>query len=266
MSSCLPWVWFGSRTKNFVKVGNDEIVPIQCVNGSGPYFNSHGQDTEGSSAQGTINNSNNDGTMKDKQHEFRASTPLRFTTNQLFGINPSFAKFNAMVRQMIGAPMAAVCLLEDMQFPAHDSSTTVDHFYSTLPEGPDVYVIENCREDLRLCKSRYVVGLPYIRFYAGNKDRISTAVFSFRFLMLSYRLSPALLHCSNTPHCQVWRCSSTTSKWARCLSPTARRGPTSPSRTSKPCSSWVKWPPPCCKAGRTPATSQTKRSVGLWST
>ena len=73
-----------------------------------------------------------------------------------------------MVCQRVRVPIAAVCLIEDIQHQADESSTNIDHFYATLPEGPDVYTIENCRKDPRLCKSKYVVGLPYIRFYAGK--------------------------------------------------------------------------------------------------
>ena len=101
--------------------------------------------------------------------------------NKLLNGDPSFDNFTAVVRQLIHVPIAVVCLIEDKklhevieQRRQVESCGSVrvhpatDPFYLDFPEGRDVYVIDNCRKDPRTCASRFVLGAPYIRFYAGT--------------------------------------------------------------------------------------------------
>ena len=104
-------------------------------------------------------------------------------------LDNSNEKLMDIMRQCLNVPMAAVCFFKDVQghkdaplggarrqslndfagVPLAETPTpaTQNRFYVTLPQGTDVYVIENCRSDSRLQHSTFVTGPPYIRFYAG---------------------------------------------------------------------------------------------------
>ncbi len=112
--------------------------------------------------RGFVDNDNDSGNTGEK------------VVNKLLGGDPSFDNFTTIVRQMIHVPLAAICLIEDKELhEIIDSSRSVrvypttEPFYLSLPEGLDVNVIDNCRKDPRTCESKFVLGAPYIRFYAG---------------------------------------------------------------------------------------------------
>lgn len=197
-SNCLPSSWGRWFDRKKSKIGNHDPVK-HFTDGSNCPDNCNRLDC-GYAGDGEPNGRRK---RNDQSEYHHASSSTRFTTTQLVGISPLFEKFNAMVCQRIRVPMTAVCLIEDIQIQAHESSTNIDHFYTTLPEGPDVYMIENCREDPRLCQSRYVVGLPYIRFYAGKNTSNCAVSFDVGHFI------PTLLHrmtCRRGIVCQ--RCQS----------------------------------------------------------